>query len=384
MKYLMQRPLPGELIGSVWIRSRRRAGVGIGLVTRMITGRKFAPSLLSYAHVRDLAEVLEWDPVELLWEHSIFPYATAFVAPRVFEASLRTALSNGCLSVGSSATVQSVSDHVRFRRYCVACAQEDLTRWGESYWHREHHLPGVSMCLPHRERLQDTNIEARKLSPWPDFLPHELKASKSRSPQGETWSIALAQRSVELLQRKAIYPIERPTTWYRDGLCVKGLLSPGRAVDKGQLATWARDRLGANLRTLGLGTKDKTCSWLSLMVRPGCGIPFIPLKHLTFETLLELELIAAGPLLDFAPSGMPAKPTKAADTKYSKALKAILDQVELAGARIGVRDALTSAGCWHQFRHSPGRFPKIQALIKSLRTSKFSVRPLRQSGADMA
>lgn len=35
-------------------------------------------------------------------------------------------------------------------QYCPACVKTDLSRWGMSYWHRVHQLPGMRVCPHHR------------------------------------------------------------------------------------------------------------------------------------------------------------------------------------------------------------------------------------------
>lgn len=38
-------------------------------------------------------------------------------------------------------------------KLCPSCVQEDLLELGYAYWHRSHHLPGVSVCWRHGDRL---------------------------------------------------------------------------------------------------------------------------------------------------------------------------------------------------------------------------------------
>lgn len=38
-------------------------------------------------------------------------------------------------------------------KICISCSQEDLVEYGCSYWHRAHHLPGVTACWRHGEQL---------------------------------------------------------------------------------------------------------------------------------------------------------------------------------------------------------------------------------------
>lgn len=43
-------------------------------------------------------------------------------------------------------------------RYCPICTQADRGQYGETYWHRHHQLPWVSVCPEHRCRLLNSSI----------------------------------------------------------------------------------------------------------------------------------------------------------------------------------------------------------------------------------
>lgn len=43
-------------------------------------------------------------------------------------------------------------------KYCSYCVEEDKKQFGEPYWHRKHHSPGVSTCLTHSVFLEDTRM----------------------------------------------------------------------------------------------------------------------------------------------------------------------------------------------------------------------------------
>lgn len=374
MRYLIQHPHPDELLGSVWIRSRRRAGVGIGLATRMITGRKFSPSMLSYAHVVDLAAALDTASLNLLWRHSIFPYAVAYVTPKVFESSLARALSTGHASKGCGSTVQSVSDHVRCLRFCRDCAIEDEQRWGESYWRREHQLPGVRVCTRHWKPLIETAIHVSQLRPWPDVLPLDIRKARALRVELNEVTKAFAALSCRVLNRCEISPISREPIWYRERLVSKGLLSAGRQIESKCLTQWARNVLGNHLHHLGLSDGDKDCHWMPLMLRPRESIPFIPLKHVILETLLNLPCDATEMPLNYVPTGMSAKPTKRADTLYASALRKVINCYRMRGERVRVIDALREVGCFEPFRHNKSRFPKIGEVVAKLRESNASAR----------
>ncbi|MBR1752184.1 MAG: TniQ family protein [Ruminococcus sp.] len=44
-------------------------------------------------------------------------------------------------------------DPDRRLRYCPVCAADDREKYGETYWHRVHQIPEISVCAKHRCRL---------------------------------------------------------------------------------------------------------------------------------------------------------------------------------------------------------------------------------------
>ena len=50
----------------------------------------------------------------------------------------------------------------RFLRYCPECAKQDRKLYGETYWHRNHQITGVSVCPAHGCYLENTKLKMCK------------------------------------------------------------------------------------------------------------------------------------------------------------------------------------------------------------------------------
>jgi hypothetical protein len=377
MRYLVARPLPDELLGSVWIRTVRRAGLPVRAVARAVTGRKWAPGFFQVAHLTNLAPLLEMEPMALLWKHTVFPYATAFFGRPVYDAALGAALSTGTGAIGMGAVTQSASDPVRFRRFCAACARDEVRLWGESYWHRAHNLPGVLTCDRHGTVLRETELRTAGPKNWDVQLPHEVAGDRMLHQPLSSFDRELARRSLALLNRGIGEQLLRDATWYRTELLNRGLLTPTRQVNFEKLARWLQSQMGTRGQRYGLGERDLPLGWLALMVRPRSGHPFIPLKHLIFETALALQTNPASTLLDHVPSGPSGRSTVELDRQYAVAVKKVVAGYVTRRERVRIQDALTEAGCWSAFRHSRSTFPRVAEAVVRLRSSGVSLRPLR-------
>ena len=378
MRYLLQRPLPDELLSSVWVRTARHSGLPIATVTRSLTnGRKWAPGFLNASHLLQLAPLLQMSGTELLWRHTVFPYTTAFFEASLFGKVLNTALTTGVSAVAMGAVTQGVSDRVPLRRVCPECIRSDQRTWGESYWHRSHALPGVAICVRHERPLQVSELRSTGTNDWSYTLPHELKATRRAHRRVSPFQVELSKRSVNTLGRDFGTQNERPSLWYRTAMMNQGLLSQGFQVNAEKLIGWAAGLINVPGTRLDLSDSEKDLHWLALMVRPRSGVPVVPLKHLIFETALSLAGQVHSPVVDHVSLGRPVQTTHPADGEYAGALRALIRQYIQRGDRVRVCDALSEAACWQAFRHDRTRFPRLAREVQRLRSSAASVRPLR-------
>ncbi|MEG0396721.1 MAG: TniQ family protein, partial [Oscillospiraceae bacterium] len=96
-----------------------------------------------------------------LHEHTLFSYYARFWSAdrkRSVEAALFSDEDTAVFKVGM---YQASMQRPLFFRYCPQCYQEDIARYGEPYWHRQHQLADLDVCVKHRCYLQETNISLR-------------------------------------------------------------------------------------------------------------------------------------------------------------------------------------------------------------------------------
>lgn len=375
MRYLLPSFRPDELLGGWWIRAVRRVGLPVRTVARLVAGRKWAPGFLQVARVTELATELGVQPDDLLWRHTVFPYATGFFEASVFEKALQAAKASGTAATGMGAVTQGVSDLVRYRRFCAACAREDRDRWGESYWHREHQLPGVLMCIKHGTALRGTTLRSVGQNLWLDVLPHEVRGHQLLRRPLSAFDKELAARSVELLNRQPNAPVVWNALWYRRRLLELGLLPEGRHVNVARLQDWFRASGLASPGHYGFSSEAWDLSWLAFFFRPGASHRHIPLKHLLLQTALELQSPVAQPLVKHVPSGPSARGTAMRDKEYSDAIRKLVTAYVRKGERVRVCDALTQVGCWTTFRHARNAFPRTAQAVAELKASPAACRP---------
>jgi hypothetical protein len=80
-------------------------------------------------------------------------FASIRVAPT--EKDLQIALRRQQLRIGK---VRSSITPVTYLRYCPLCVVEDQNTYGETYWHRQHQLSSIEVCVTHSVWLEQSDV----------------------------------------------------------------------------------------------------------------------------------------------------------------------------------------------------------------------------------
>ena len=64
-------------------------------------------------------------------------------------------------SVGAFKSRRSWSQYLK---YCPLCTTEDIAKFGETYWHRQHQLSEMIYCVKHQIRLVDSDVHIKQAS----------------------------------------------------------------------------------------------------------------------------------------------------------------------------------------------------------------------------
>lgn len=107
----------------------------------------------------------------IIEKHTLYPYFSRFLSAEQKEKSQINMLNKVSASpnfmVGVAVRQYVPQNH--FWRYCPLCAQEDIEKYGETYWHRIHQIFDIRICPVHKIFLNSTNLLAaltkRSLNP---------------------------------------------------------------------------------------------------------------------------------------------------------------------------------------------------------------------------
>lgn len=372
---LLPSPYPDELVGSVIARGLVRSGLPSDRFLLRLTGRDvgtlsfFLPSDLHL--VADAAGV----PAEqMLWENTPFPYVVAFMPPVAkhrfaFKALTHTASNGKCLG----ALVQSCSLGFQGLRFCPQCRDDELRRFGESYWHRRHNLPGVFVCVEHACLL---------LSSPPVTLGRAYKMGQPNHHQGRSCGfeisdalMELARSSASLLDRsitRGLFPI----LIYRALSINKGYQVHEQWTCSSQLACDLAQFYGEKLLSAcgsGVPVEDRRNPWPALMLRPGSKVPFTPIKHVLLANFLAVQSTLLKSV-EKSPPGKKPRDYVQLDTKLACQLRVALTAAVKTGVRVELQELFTATGLWETFRHQRQRLPLSRAVIEEYRQSNAAAR----------
>ena len=162
-----QTPYPNEWWYSVLCRYHVRSGYSKHATTsrelygdKSVThGRLFPGTCIHTIASRHPAGI---DEKRLLMENTLAPYYTRFFAPKKKDVILDRLLH------GKTAGITSIDlyglDGKQGLRYCPRCYDQDIGRYGEPYWHREHQIPLMPLCPEHSVPLVRYEVLFSRLS----------------------------------------------------------------------------------------------------------------------------------------------------------------------------------------------------------------------------
>lgn len=376
---ILPKPYPDELVGSVIVRACRHTGLSAHRLLRGIFGSKRSSySFLLGENVSELAYRAGLEPRELLVRHTVFPYSVAFMASEVQEQLVSKALGLRPGMGNVSSLTKNFSHSGTHLRVCKLCIADELKIYGESYWHREHSLPGMLVCRLHNHRpLSKTNITLRgQIRGDAGTLPHELTnlTPVERIPQ--ELSIRLAAVACEALN----HDIPRSSSWlrlYRERAIYRGYVLPNGDV-AGTLLAYDLGRLfGPELLSItrcSVATNPRI-AWPTLMVRSVRNMNFASPKHVFMRVFLESEHSAPTNL-----SGIYQSPGKRArdygdmDTSTVAQLRTHIERATLVNERVTIQALLRAVGAWSAFRHHRTEFTETAALLEEFKRSDQSER----------
>jgi hypothetical protein len=193
-------------------------------------------------------------------------------------------------SVHAFAGALTIKLRSQLLRYCIECASEDRSKWGETYWHRIHNVTGVEVCPTHDVFLVDSTVPIRRDSNREIFVTAEKsipqRGSQPTKSTNATYGI-LAKGLAWLLQQPNL-SCERSVNANRYGrlLLEKGFATFTGKVRVSKLEDALRGYYSPDLLAVLQSEVDRNNGWSMAMTQPRFKRSQPPYRHLLVLNLL--------------------------------------------------------------------------------------------------
>lgn len=224
----LPRPYPDELVGSLLERAVRFFGIGRAQLLQKLSGRRLESHSFLLTSCAGLAEAHGMSFEEFLSSHTILPYVTAFLRRQEGQRVISMLLNGEHLRGNRAALTVRTSVDGQCLRCCPVCVKEELSRYGESYWHRTHQLAGVAVCEKHNAGLLVTGFRITRSSHTPP--PHEVGCVQLPMLQDSSGEAQWAIACVSTLILRSAFDHEQLTERHRTLARMLGYLSPAGTV----------------------------------------------------------------------------------------------------------------------------------------------------------
>lgn len=316
MAGFLPRPLPDELLFSVFARFHARAGYTQTKSTAMdLFGHDvrmgFFPS-----HLQDLLEHLplghRLSVHDLVLQHTFAPLFLPFLGKarreRLFEA-IATGTTPGNLKSVTSLLGSWAPDHAGGLRLCPLCVADDRSQFGEAYWHRVHQFPGVEVCPHHKVFLISSGVTivtqgSRGLVALEELqLVDRAGTPLNRSDPVHRALLSVAQELGYLLDNRVLPESDSQVREsYSFFLGQKGLVKPSGVDVDGFIHLfqefWPPEILARNNHSYSHTTRKN--AWMLRVARSTHGVVVDPLGHVLVALALGHTIMDL-----FQPLGLP-------------------------------------------------------------------------------
>lgn len=332
---------------------------------RSLHGHRSPPGFFHLSNISAYTHSLGLTQDQVLKLHTVFPHLVAFQPWDRRVAFRRATLDgNGKDEVRLSA-LQRTSLYVPYRRLCASCVKSDKTRFGWSYWHVSHQLPGMTRCQLHSRYLRETQIQTKSGSRfWSYALPQDVLSHVKRRPAMSAFERELERLAVLTQAEDFAYALgPLPIGLYRRSLERVGLLEQGKAIRADGVRQWIGDLLQSAPSCRHLLDDDPQITWVERLLRDRPGSPSPAIKHLVVLAAIACTSRPDRPTLNHRPSGMRRRDSFQRDRECAQELADRFKQARRDELPLRLPAVLGAMKLWSAYRHDRSHFPAVAKVI---------------------
>lgn len=367
-------PYPDELVGSMLARAQRQTGFGLKQLIHQTTGTYNTSHPATITAYPSVAGAFGLELQTFLNEHTHYPFATAFWRQDDRD-NLTRKLVNPETHINVAFLSQNAGKGVHALRLCPECIRKDLRDYGESYWKRTQQLPGVSHCVEHETRLQESHYSVSDMLRAPP--PHQVRQTSTCDPPlAHAKALRLAQVAQGALNGN--WNFIQPALEYR-----RRAMALGYGLNRTDIYS---EVLGEDfyayfghrfLESLGCGFRESGKPWVATLVG-SLNTNWTALRHVLLLTFFESQPTPSCNPREHVTRKKPRHIDWAElENRTIQAIKSRVRQHQKEGTRTTVEALLTQIGVFGTYRHNKNRLKRLTEVLVAF---KASPQAERQSG----
>lgn len=305
MLTIFPNPYPDEILYSVIARYYIRCGstspkftLGELFNNTNLTATVDLPCNIN-ALIKNLADFSNYKAENFIINNTLYPLYAPFMPKERAKLIYKSMGSNYGGNISNRAGIMANGVHnPKYLRFCPECFNEDMSKYGEAYWHRIHQVPGVIVCPKHNEFLLDSCI------PWHGMNKHEFIAANNENcvlykikdtfTENEFKKLSTIAKDAAWILNAELR--SKQLNWFRDKyiklLFDKGLASTNGRIMQQYLLEQFKCYYGENIlnylnSNVNISFYD---NWLSRMVRKSNEF-FHPIRHILLINFLGLSAV---------------------------------------------------------------------------------------------
>lgn len=237
------------------------------------------------------------DEIDIINNHTLYPFYSTFLSPSMSDKVLNSMIKeNGgdiYSRVGICASAISMPKYLKF---CPKCMEEDLKKYGESYWHRIHQVQCVEVCPKHKIILQNSSVQINAYYKQEYEEANNAncviseKINYSNDIIDKLYNLA---KDIEYLLNSNFK--RRNIEWYRDNyvnyLMARGLATPKGIIRQDKLISEFKEFYGDEFLEIIQSNIDytETHNWVSEICRK-IRYNIHPARQLLFIRFLKVKI----------------------------------------------------------------------------------------------
>jgi len=276
------KPYPDEACPSILIRACRHTGQSLpSILAALGETRSRGEALRHTVALQSLSCKLATSVNDLLQSHTFIPYATCFLTSDAQQRYIRWVLSTCNAKTERFRYINRLPPALWPKRFCSQCASEDKKRLGESYWRRQHCLPGMTFCPIHLAPLTECSQGERGSLAL--MLPTDILPTPVSTPAPSHMAATFMRLSLDAINGKFAH------LDYRRALTKMGYTIPLTLADGKHLSEAVLQAIGEPLLVeLNCRTSERVSMLWPAHVVKGPASAFPTPRHIAMHAYIRL------------------------------------------------------------------------------------------------